>query len=88
MNLDVISPNGEGFVWCCLVGGAAGERVIGIHLLRLGERCEGLCNGSNSKVRFSVAPQAILNSQKYPPRPHKSRLKGYCLVNNYPIRRF
>ena len=66
VNLDANSPNGEGFVWCCFVGGATGERVMGMHRLLFGERCEGLCNGSNSKLRFRVAPQAILNRSKLP----------------------
>ncbi len=54
------SPNGEGFVWCIFVGGVDGDIVIGMHLRLFGdERWAGLCRGSNSKLRLSVAPQAI-----------------------------
>ena len=42
VNFGEISPNGEGVVWCCLVGGVDGESVIGTHLLLFGERADGL----------------------------------------------
>ncbi len=59
MNLGATSRNGEEFAWCCLVGGAVGEIVIGIHLLRFGDLEDGLWRGSKSRLLLRVA-QAIL----------------------------
>jgi len=58
-NLGPTSPNGDGWIWCCFVGGVDGDKVIGIHLRRFGVVWPGLCNGSKSRDLFSVAPQAI-----------------------------
>lgn len=68
VNLGATSKKGEGFVWCCLVGAVDGDKVIGMHLLLLGDLCDGLWRGSNSRLRFKlrVAPQAIFDGENIP----------------------
>lgn len=58
VNFGGTSPNGEGLIWCALVGGAGGETDRGMHLRLFGDLPFGLCRGSQSCVRFNVA-QAI-----------------------------
>lgn len=60
VSLGKTSSKGDGSVCWGLVGGVDGDSVIGIHLRRFGVLCAGLWSGSNSKLLFRVAPQAIL----------------------------
>lgn len=46
--------NGDGWIWCCLVGGVDGDSVIGIYFFCLGVVWFGLCKGLNLRDFFSV----------------------------------
>lgn len=59
VSLDDTSPNGEGSIRRYFCGEETGD-MIGAHRLLFGEA--GLMRGSKSRVRFSVAPQAITSS--------------------------
>lgn len=57
VSLDDTSPKGEGSMRRYFCGEETGD-MIGAHLLLLGEAV--FIKGSNSRVLFRVAPQAIL----------------------------